>query len=223
MRITNYGKDVVLKVLFVTLILDAAAYLIDIAIVKIILFVISLVIFLLTLYFFRDPDREPPENISDDTVLSPADGKVVLIEDIENIYRELFPSEQVLKKISIFLSPLNVHVNRIPLSGKINYFRYLKGTFLVAFEPKASDKNERTEIGVENKNGKKIVFKQIAGYVARRIVCKLRKGDEVVRGDRFGMIKFGSRMDIIFKPDSKIFVTKGQKVICGKTIITEIT
>ena len=92
MRITNYGKDVVLKVLFVTLILDAAAYLIDIAIVKIILFVISLVIFLLTLYFFRDPDREPPENISDDTVLSPADGKVVLIEDIENIYRELFPS-----------------------------------------------------------------------------------------------------------------------------------
>jgi phosphatidylserine decarboxylase len=181
------------------------------------------VIFLLTLYFFRDPDREPPENISDDTVLSPADGKVVLIEDIENIYRELFPSEQVLKKISIFLSPLNVHVNRIPLSGKINYFRYLKGTFLVAFEPKASDKNERTEIGVENKNGKKIVFKQIAGYVARRIVCKLRKGDEVVRGDRFGMIKFGSRMDIIFKPDSKIFVTKGQKVICGKTIITEIT
>jgi len=223
MRITNYGKDVVIKVLSVTLIIDAIAFLINIALVKIILFLLSLIIFLLTLYFFRDPDRNPPENISDDTVLSPADGKIVIIEEIENIYKELFPTENVLKKISIFLSPLNVHVNRIPLSGKINYFRYLKGAFLVAFEPKASDKNERTEIGIENKNGKKIIFKQIAGYVARRIVCKLKEGDEVVRGDRFGMIKFGSRMDIIFKTDSKIFVSIGQKVISGKTILTEIS
>jgi phosphatidylserine decarboxylase len=223
MKITNYGKDTVIRVLFITLILDAVAFLTNIALVKIILFSLSIIIFALTLFFFRDPDRSLPENISDDTVVSPADGKVVLIEDIKNSYDNIFPGIETLKKISIFLSPLNVHVNRIPISGKINYYKYYKGAFVVAFEHKASDKNERTEIGIENCNGKKIVFKQIAGFVARRIVCNLKEGDLVKCGERFGMIKFGSRMDIIIKPDSKILVSVGQKVICGKSIISEIS
>ena len=220
--ITNYGKDVVLRVLFLTLIIDAIAFLVNIAIIKVILFIISLILFGFTLYFFRDPEREPPENISNGTVLSPADGKIVLIENIKNTYPELFKDNETLKKISIFLSPLNVHVNRIPISGKIKYFQYIKGEYVVAFEHKASEKNERTEIGIENSDGKILLFKQIAGFVARRIVCKIRLNDEVERGSRFGMIKFGSRVDIILKPESKIFVSEGQKVICGKTLISEI-
>lgn len=221
-KITKYGRDVVIKMLFITLIIDAIAYLVNIEIIKILLFVLSLAIFLFTLYFFRDPEREIPVNITADTVLSPADGKVVLIETLKNPEDILFEKDEMLNKVCIFMSPLNVHVNRIPVSGIISYYNYIKGKYLVAFNHKSSENNERTVIGITNVNGKKIIFKQIAGFVARRIVCNLKKGNEVFVGNRFGMIKFGSRVDLFFNSNSKLFIKKGDKVTAGKTIIAEL-
>ncbi len=221
-KITKYGSDVVIKMLFITLIIDAIAYLVNIEIIKISLFVLSLVIFLFTLYFFRDPEREIPLNITADTVLSPADGKIVLIETVKNTEDILFDKDEMLSKVCIFMSPLNVHVNRIPVSGIISYYNYIKGKYLVAFNHKSSEKNERTVIGITNANGKKIIFKQIAGFVARRIVCNLKKGNEVFAGNRFGMIKFGSRVDLFFNSNSKLLIKKGDKVTAGKTIIAEL-
>ncbi|MCX6164708.1 MAG: phosphatidylserine decarboxylase family protein [Ignavibacteriae bacterium] len=221
-KITKYGTDVVIKMLFITLIIDAIAYLINIEVLKISLFVLSIVLFFFTLYFFRDPEREIPENITADTILSPADGKVVLIETIKNSEDILFDKDEMLHKVCIFLSPLNVHVNRIPVSGTISYYNYIKGKYLVAFNHKSSDKNERTVIGITNVNGKIIIFKQIAGFVARRIVCNLKPGYEVTVGKRFGMIKFGSRVDLLFSSNAKLLTKVGDKVTGGKTIIAEL-
>jgi phosphatidylserine decarboxylase len=126
-------------------------------------------------------------------------------------------------QISIFLSPLNVHVNRIPLNGVVKFLKYVKGEYLVAFDPKSSERNERSEIGIENEiNGHKVLFKQIAGFVARRIVYDIKEGSVVKSGDRFGMIKFGSRVDIIVKRETKIFVKLDQIVTGGETIIAEL-
>jgi phosphatidylserine decarboxylase len=125
------------------------------------------------------------------------------------------------KQISIFLSPLNVHVNRIPVSGKIDYYQYIKGKYIVAFDDKASDINERTHIGIRNERIA-ILFKQIAGAVARRIVCEVKVGDTVHVGERFGMIKFGSRMDLIVPPNMKIEVGIGDIVVAGETVICRL-
>jgi phosphatidylserine decarboxylase len=221
-KITKYGNDVVIKMLFITLIIDAIAFLINIDILKISLFALSVILFFFTLYFFRDPEREIPENISADSVISPADGKVVLIETIKNTDDVFFGKDEMLYKICIFLSPLNVHVNRIPISGIVSYYEYIKGKYIVAFNHKSSDKNERTIIGITNENGKKIIFKQIAGFVARRIVCNLKNGYEVIAGKRFGMIKFGSRVDLLFSSNAKLFTAVGNKVVGGKTILAEL-
>lgn len=220
--ITKYGKDVVIKMLLITLIIDAIAYLINIDILKIILFALSILLFIFTLYFFRDPERVLPKNISSDTVISPADGKIVLIEYLKNNDNDFFENDESLCKVCIFLSPLNVHVNRIPVSGEVGYYEYIKGEYLVAFNHKSSDKNERTVIGIKNDNGKKIIFKQIAGFVARRIVCSLKTGHNVFAGKRFGMIKFGSRCDLIFNSNAKLFVKVGDKVKAGESIIAEL-
>ena len=197
MRITSYGKDVVMKVVYITLVVDIIAFWISNPAVKIILFSVSLLLLLFTLYFFRDPLRELPENISASSVISPADGKVVLIENVENNYKEFF-GDIKLKQLSIFLSPLNVHVNCYPVDGILKFFNYIKGAYLVAFNHKASEKNERSELGIETDNGKKLIFKQIAGFVARRIVCDVKLEQKVRAGEKFGMIKFGSRVDILF-------------------------
>jgi phosphatidylserine decarboxylase len=220
--LTTYGKDVILRVLSVTLIIDGAAYFINISWLKILLLILSILLFGFTLYFFRDPNREIPANINDDTVLSPADGKIVQINDIEYSNDNFFSKGERLKQISIFLSPLNVHVNRIPISGIINFYKYIHGEYIVAFDNKSSDRNERTEIGIVSKNNKKILFKQIAGFVARRIVCELKEEQSVSGGDKFGMIKFGSRVDIFVKPDSRIIVKNGDKVTGGESIIAEL-
>lgn len=180
------------------------------------------VFFGFTLYFFRDPEREVPQGLNDNSILSAADGKVVLVDDIINEKYDVFEAGEKLKQLSIFLSPLNVHVNRIPVSGTVNYFEYIKGDYVVAFDHKSSDRNERTEIGILSLSGSKLIFKQIAGFVARRIVCDIRKGDTVKSGDKFGMIKFGSRVDYIFKPSTKIFVKVGDHVKAGETIIGEL-
>ncbi|MFC2093950.1 phosphatidylserine decarboxylase family protein [Bacteroidota bacterium] len=222
MKLTIYGKDVVLRVLFITIAIDVIAYFINIVEIKLVLIAVSILLFAFTLYFFRDPKRHIPENISKDTVLSPADGRIVLIEDIKNHEENIFPIDEPLKKVSIFLSAFNVHVNFIPISGIVKYFKYVKGDYVLAFNKKASELNERTEIGIENENSKKLIFKQIAGFVARRIICPLKEGDDVNAGKKFGMIKFGSRVDILFKPDAVLNVKKGQKVVGGETIIAEL-
>lgn len=169
-----------------------------------------------SLYFFRDPERiPPPEAAQGLLLLAPADGKVVLIkETIEPLYIK-GPATQV----SIFLSPLNVHVNRIPADGTIEFDQYVAGDYLVAWHPKASEKNERSQLGLRHRSGTKIMFKQIAGAVARRVVYHVSIGDEVKAGQRFGLVKFGSRMDVLVPTDVPIDVTVGDRVRAGKTIL----
>lgn len=217
MRLTIYGKTVVTKALVFTLLIDIIAILVPVFIVKLILVSVSVLLFAFVLYFFRDPVRKLPENIKDNDIISPGDGKVMMIEEIEE--RVFLKSKA--KMIGIFLSPLNVHVNRIPVTGRVDYYQYVKGEYIVAFDHKSSERNERTEIGITNPKFK-ILFKQIAGFVARRIVCNLRAGDKVKRGEKFGMIKFGSRVDVIMPFNAVIKVAVNQKVTGGETILAEV-
>jgi phosphatidylserine decarboxylase len=217
LRLTIYGRSVVRKALLITLIIDVIAILTPISIVKIILLIISVLLISFTLYFFRDPVRRLPDNIRENDVISPADGRVMMIEEIEE--NEFFGGPA--KLIGIFLSPLNVHVNRIPISGKVTYFQYIKGEFIAAYDHKSSEKNERTVIGITGKKFK-VLFKQISGFVARRIVCELKAGDNVAIGEKFGMIKFGSRTDIIVPLNSLIKVSVNQSVTGGETILAEV-
>ena len=217
MRLTIYGRSVVIKALVITLALDIIALLVPNEIAKIILLVLSIFLISFTLYFFRDPVRQPPENLKEGDIISPADGKIMMIEEVEE--NEFLKSKA--KMIGIFLSPLNVHVNRIPVSGKVGYYQYIKGDYVVAFDHKSSERNERTVIGIQTPKFK-VLFKQIAGFVARRIVCELRAGDSVSIGEKFGMIKFGSRVDVIIPENSKIKVSVNQKVTGGETILAEV-
>jgi len=170
-----------------------------------------------TLYFFRDPRRIPPSG-SNLTVVSPADGKVVSVSEIDE---PLFLKAKSLR-ISIFLSPLNVHVNRIPIGGTIAYERYVPGDYLVAWHPKASELNEHSELGVELPDGARVLFKQIAGAVARRIEYHVSVGDKVTTGARFGIVKFGSRMDVFLPLGSSVSVAVGDRVRGGETVIGEL-
>ena len=178
--------------------------------------VISTLIFLLVLQFFRNPKREI--RIADDNkVLAPCDGKVVAIEAIHE--SEYFDEKRL--QLSIFMSPLNVHVNRNPISGTVNYFKHHHGKYLVAWHPKSSTENERTTV-VIGTGDKEILLRQIAGTIAKRIKTYLEVGDDVIQGSELGFIKFGSRVDLFLPLDSKITVTIGQKVKGNKTIIAEI-
>ncbi len=175
----------------------------------------SVLFLLFALNFFRDPERISPNR--NDVVVSPADGKIVIIKDV---FEDEFLKADA-KQISIFMSPLNVHVNRIPIDGNVDYFKYVKGEYLVAFHEKADKRNERTEIGITGKDGK-VLFTQVAGFIARRIVCDLKTGDQVKMGNRFGMIKFGSRSDVIVPANWKLKVKLGDIVTAGETILFEI-
>ncbi len=217
MRLTIYGKNVVTKALVFTVMIDIIAILVPVFIVKLILLAVSVLLFGFVLYFFRDPVRILPEGLKDNEIISPADGKVMMIEEIEE---NTFLKSKA-KLVGIFLSPLNVHVNRIPVSGKVEYCQYIKGSYIVAFDHKSSQRNERTEIGITNPKFK-ILFKQIAGFVARRIVCNLRAGTNVKRGEKFGMIKFGSRVDVIMPVNAVVKVSVNQRVTGGETIIAEV-
>ena len=222
-KLTGYGKDVIIKVFIFVLALTIAALFLNNDIIKFLLIGISVFLCLFTLYFFRDPERKLPDELKSNQILSPADGKVVVIEDVENKEENIFEYSEPLKQISIFLSPMNVHVNRIPLDGIVKFIKYVKGDYIVAFDPKSSERNERTEIGILSESTKdKILFKQIAGFVARRIVCDIKEGSEVKVGERFGMIKFGSRVDILIKRDAKVLVKMDQTVVGGETIIAEL-
>ena len=163
--------------------------------------------------FFRDPERTIPAG--DKAILSPADGKIIRIESCTE---ERFLKGPALK-ISIFMSVFNVHVNRIPLSGRIAEVAYRPGKFVSANLDKASAANEQNALLLEAAGGTKLLFVQIAGLIARRIVCWVRKGDPVERGRRFGMIRFGSRMDVYLPPNIQIQARLGQKAYGGQTIL----
>lgn len=185
------------------------------AMVRVPVILLALGAILFTLYFFRDPAR----TITTDTgsmLIAPADGKVIEIVEVDH---ESLYLDSPATRISIFLSPLNVHVNRVPATGRIEYVNYVPGDYLVAWHEKASEKNERSEIGLMHRSGSKVLFKQIAGAVARRIVYHLKTGDEVVAGDRFGIVKFGSRMDVIVPRGSRFAVVPGDKVTAGVTVL----
>lgn len=167
-----------------------------------------------TLYFFRDPERTPPEE-ADKLLIAPADGKIILLN--KGIQHDFFDGP--CTQISIFLSPLDVHVNRVPASGTIVQADYFPGEYLVAWHEKASELNERSEFGMIHPNGTKIFFRQITGYIARRIVFDIKEGDEVRAGDKFGMMKFGSRMDILIPEDIELNVTQGDRTVAGESIM----
>jgi len=172
------------------------------------------VLTLLTIYFFRDPERTHITN--EKAVLTPADGKIISIDKLNNVDNH-FKDKAI--KISIFMSIFNAHINRIPLSGKIAQLSYHPGKFFSANRDKASLYNEHNIVTLETYNRKKIVFVQIAGLIARRISCWVSKGDYVETGQRFGLIRFGSRLEVYLPPDSTLIVEKGEKVKAGQTII----
>ena len=181
-----------------------------------ILCVLAVAALAFTLYFFRDPERSLPPGTEPGRVLvAPADGKIVEVVQEEEPHYLKGPST----RISIFLSPLDVHVNRIPASGVIEFERYVPGDYLVAWHPKASAKNERSELGLQHPDGHKIFFKQIAGAVARRIVYHVRAGDTVQAGERFGIVKFGSRMDVHVPAGVALDVEVGTRVRAGESIL----
>lgn len=185
-------------------------------VVRVICIVLAVLILGFTLYFFRDPERTPPAEAAEgNLLLAPADGKVVLIQEVHEPLYIKGPAKQ----LSIFLSPLNVHVNRSPADGVIEYDNYVEGDYLVAWHPKASEKNERSQLGLRHPSGMKILFKQIAGAVARRIVYHVSVGDELKAGERFGIVKFGSRMDVLVPPSVTFSVEVGDRVTAGETII----
>ena len=176
---------------------------------------VSIVLIILILQFFRNPKR--PLTIDDNKVYAPADGKIVVIEEVEET--EFFKDKR--KQVSIFMSPINVHVNRYPISGTVKYAKYHPGKYLVAWHPKSSTENERTSIVVENKNAA-VLFRQIAGALAKRIVMYSKEGNEAIQGEDFGFIKFGSRVDLFLPLDAKIEVSLDQKVKGNQTIIASI-
>lgn len=178
--------------------------------------ILGFILITFTLYFFRDPDRDTPPG--DNLIISPADGKVI---EIKKVYEDKFLKNEATQ-VSIFLSPLDVHVNRIPISGVVKYAEYIPGEYLVAWHEKASELNERSEFGIIHLSGARMFFRQITGYIARRIVFHIKEGDDVVAGDRFGMMKFGSRMDLVYTSEITLNVKSGDRVIGGETIIGQV-
>ncbi len=202
---------------------DGYPFIIVFAIISILFYIFAkpwLVIFplILTLFmcvFFRDPERKIP--LDEGIFVSPADGKVILIKD--EYEKEYLGTES--KEISIFMSIFDVHVNRSPCDGKVILVKHSSGKFFIAHKDIASVENENTVVVIEGKYGK-ILVRQVAGFIARRIVCRLKIGDQLRRGERYGMIKFGSRLDIYLPKEAKINVKIGDKVRAGETILGKI-
>jgi phosphatidylserine decarboxylase len=177
---------------------------------------VSVLFYLLIVQFFRNPVFDITKH--DKQVLAPADGKVVVIEETEEL--EYFKSKR--KQVSIFMSPVNVHVNRMPVGGTISFYKYHPGKYLVAWHPKSSTENERTTVAVKMKDGVEILFRQIAGALARRIKCYVQEGEVMEQGQEFGFIKFGSRVDVFLPLDAKVTVKIGDITKGGRTVIAEL-
>ncbi len=208
------------KIIFYSLVVAVglvvlADVLISIDWIRMIVQSIVLVFLILILQFFRNPNRNVTPN--DNTVLAPVDGKVVVIEEVYE--PEYFKEKRLM--VSIFMSPLNVHVTRYGLSGLIKYSQYHAGKYLVAWHPKASEENERTTVVVENPVFGEVMYRQIAGALARRIVNYAKPGMQVQQGTDAGFIKFGSRVDLYFPIGTKVEVTLNQKAIGNKTVIAQ--
>lgn len=166
--------------------------------------------------FFRNPSRTTPHHPA--YIIAPADGKVVIIQ--ETFENEYFKERRL--QVSIFMSPLDVHVNRSPVSGQVKYYKYHPGKYLVAWHPKSSSLNERNTIIIENTKGVKVLVRQIAGTVARRIRCYLQEGQEVTQGQEIGFIKFGSRCDLFLPPGTKVKVRLNEQVYAGESLLAEL-
>ena len=212
---TRYGNTTIGIVAIISFLLIVLSFFVQNNPLKITLVVLTAVMLLGTLNFFRDPERKTPTRKG--IIVSPADGKVIITKANTS---NSFIGENC-SQISIFMSPLNVHVNRIPITGKVEHLQYFEGKFIAAFEDKASENNERMEIGLVSEFGR-VFFTQVAGFLARRIVNELKIGDSVNIGDRFGMIKFGSRVDV-FVPENWIPVAHlNDNVKAGETILFEL-
>jgi len=181
-----------------------------------IIYILSFALFAIILQFFRSPAITIVKN--DQHVICPADGKVVVIEETEET--EFLKDKRI--QVSVFMSPINVHINRNPISGIVKYYRYHPGKFLVAWHPKSSTENERTTVVIENKSGVSVLFRQIAGALARRIVCYSKEGQEAVQGEEFGFIKFGSRVDLFLPLGTEIKVGLGDTVKGGITVLAHL-
>jgi len=215
MPITKFGVVLVLVSWIIFGIFVVLAYVLKNPVLSVLGLIIG-IFSIFNMFFFRDPERKIPQDPN--AILSPADGKVIQIAEV--VENEFFKGQT--RRISIFLSVFNVHVNRVPVSGKVEYFRYNKGSFLPAFNEKASEDNEQTAIGILDNSRRKVMFTQIAGIIARRIVCTLREGHQVTAGDRMGMIRYGSRVDVYFDPTQvDVKVSLGDKVKGGETILGE--
>lgn len=180
---------------------------------------VFLIVTLFVIWFFRNPQRYPPASEKEGLIISPADGRVIRIEETTSDEK---PGQTFLK-ISIFMNIFDVHVNRIPCAGEVRSIRYREGKFLSANLDKASEFNERNTILLQTADGREIITVQIAGLIARRIVCWLKEGMQVSRGERFGMIRFGSRLEVFLPLGSTLLVKVGEKVRAGETPIGELT
>ncbi|SDS08272.1 phosphatidylserine decarboxylase [Formosa sp. Hel1_31_208] len=208
------------KIIFITLtVVITSVLLIDwfvsIPWLRMSLMLFMLVLLVLILQFFRNPKRHTV--LQDHTCVSPVDGKVVVIEEV--FEKEIFNDKRI--QVSVFMSPLNVHVTRYPISGNISYSKYHSGKYLVAWHPKASEENERTTVVVENKNFGRVLYRQIAGALAKRIVNYAKVDAQAAQGSDSGFIKFGSRVDVFLPLDADIKVQLNQKVKGGESIIAE--
>ncbi len=209
------------KIIFITLVIVVGSFfLIDEFVanewIRKGLMILVLGFFILILQFFRNPKRHTHPN--EKQALSPVDGKVVVIEEV--METEFFKDKRI--QVSVFMSPLNVHVTRYPIGGSINYSKYHPGKYLVAWHPKASEENERTTVVVENDHFGKVLYRQIAGALARRIVNYAQSDTSVIQGNDSGFIKFGSRVDLFLPLDADIKVELNQKVRGGESIIAEM-
>ena len=189
----------------------------DAHVLKWFVYILSFALFVIILQFFRSPHF--PIALDEKNVLCPADGKVVVIEETDET--EFLKDRRI--QISVFMSPINVHVNRNPIAGVVKYFRYHPGKYLVAWHPKSSTENERTTIVIENSKGIPVLFRQIAGAMARRIVWYVKEGDKVDQGQQFGFIKFGSRVDVFLPLGTKVNVSLGEVVQGGRTVLAELS
>lgn len=207
-------SSIALSILFIFVLNAVVQYLLpDLNWLHWLIYFLSFLLFVIILQFFRSPNILLQRN--DEQILCPADGKVVVIEETEET--EFLKDRRI--QISVFMSPINVHVNRNPISGKVIFSKYHPGKFLVAWHPKSSTENERTTIVVENSNGVSVLFRQIAGALARRIVCYSKEGDEALQGEQFGFIKFGSRVDVFLPLGTEINVELNQIVKGGVTVL----
>jgi phosphatidylserine decarboxylase len=215
-KLTPYGKSTLAGYFAGLILVVALLFVVEVnQAVRFAVLTVAAVLTWLVLNFFRDPERTPP--VGDDIVIAPADGRVI---SVGQVFEPAFIDGQALR-VCIFMSPLDVHVNRFPVSGRVGYFEHIAGKFTPAFRDKASEDNDRTLIGIER--GKdRVLFKQITGAVARRIVADVKVGQAAVAGERFGMIRFGSRVDVLLPPSAKAAVAVNDRTVAGETVIARM-